>query len=872
MGDKDKLILAESAEALKNVDKRESSSKVPWYFANGFLLFWGLLFFAVVLPFFNKLPTPLTMEDAKRNVFIAERAYNNLYNLSNIGNKLTGSKENEVDAVNFLLSELAQIKANLQEDIFEMEIDVSKATGSYPYKTVLNMYRNVQSVVVKLSPKASNDENYLLVNSHYDSKPYTASAGDAGFMIVTMLEVLRVIASTKQTLEHPIVFLFNGAEENMMQASHGFVTQHKWASKCKVVVNLDAAGSGGREVLFQSGPSHPWLVNYYKKYVKHPFATTMAEEVFQLGIIPSDTDFRQFNTYGNIPGLDIAQITNGYVYHTKYDLSSIIPRGSLQNTGDNLLELVRGLANATELNDIEAYKTGHAVFFDFLGLYFVNYSEATGKSINFGVAGAVLIFIFISMWRMSAVSNASLCNVASWFILVIIVQIISFVLGLLLPIVVAYGMDALGLSLTYYSTPLLVVGLYVCPSLIGLSLPITLYYSVQRNEKISNAYHLQLALHSQAVILALLVLAATVYGLRTSYIFVIPLASYMISLAINLLTTLHDRGYAWTGVLKLSQVIPFLYSSYVIYTFVVVLTPMGARAGSASNRDLYIAVLAAVGTVLSFGFLIPVINAFRKPSFVVLSLFLVTAISLYLASSTQIGFPYRPKTSGQRVAYLQVRSKYYEYDGTLSKDFSGYLFNFQDRREDTPLKGTKVNLTGLASIKSECEEHMMCGLPLFDYRYVQNRLQSKFLKRDEPVQIPEPPTTLTKMAKTNINATTVRLEFNVTGPTYLSLFIKPYEDVTISGWSFLSSHLAKPPTAPLPYHIYITHGIDITPLNFYVDLTKADGDFDVPVLQLGVSGHYIQSPGDEEAVKFASSFPSFSILAQWPAIYQRYIF
>lgn len=225
--------MAESAEALKNVDKRESSSKVPWYFANGFLLFWGLLFFAVVLPFFNKLPTPLTMEDAKRNVFIAERAYNNLYNLSNIGNKLTGSKENEVDAVNFLLSELAQIKANLQEDIFEMEIDVSKATGSYPYKTVLNMYRNVQSVVVKLSPKASNDENYLLVNSHYDSKPYTASAGDAGFMIVTMLEVLRVIASTKQTLEHPIVFLFNGAEENMMQASHGFVTQHKWASKCK---------------------------------------------------------------------------------------------------------------------------------------------------------------------------------------------------------------------------------------------------------------------------------------------------------------------------------------------------------------------------------------------------------------------------------------------------------------------------------------------------------------------------------------------------------------------------------------------------------------------------------------------------------------
>lgn len=28
----------------------------------------------------------------------------------------------------------------------------------------------------------------------------------------------------------------------------------------------------------------------------------MAEEIFQAGIIPSDTDFRHFNLYGKIPG------------------------------------------------------------------------------------------------------------------------------------------------------------------------------------------------------------------------------------------------------------------------------------------------------------------------------------------------------------------------------------------------------------------------------------------------------------------------------------------------------------------------------------------------------------------------------------------
>ncbi|KAL7735866.1 hypothetical protein ACLKA6_017862 [Drosophila palustris] len=873
MSDKEKLISREAGEETsRNISERNSNDKPSWYFGTGFVLFWVLLFFAVVIPLFHRLPPALSTEDAISGEFIGERAYNTLNSLVNIGSKVVGSNTNEVSTVVFLLNEIADIRKDLLTDYFTMEVNVQQASGALRYAHMLDMYQGVQNVVVKLSAKNSTSESYLLVNSHFDTVLTSPGAGDDGFMVATMLEILRVMATTKETFTHPVVFLFNGAEESALQASHGFITQHKWAPNCKALINLDAAGSGGREYLFQSGPSHPWLVNYYKKSAKHPAATTLGEEVFQAGLIPSDTDFAAFTKYGKIPGLDIAQTTNGFIYHTKYDRTDVIPRGSIQNTGDNVLGLVRALANAPEMYNTQAYETGHAVYFDFLGLFFVSYSAETGQILNYSISGVTLVLILISVWRMSAISSLSCCHVVQRLIILLIIQIIALSLSLALPLLVAYYFDSFGLSLTYFSSPSLLIGLYICPSLIGLTLPITIYYQLQQKIKLPFKYHLQLGLHSWAIILSVVDILLTARGIRSAYVFTIPIGFYAMSMTLNMLTTFHDRGYSWTGLVMMGQAMPFLYSSSLFHLFLVVLIPMNGRSGSASNPDLFIAGLAAVGAILSFGFLLPLINMFRKPFTVVLALLVVTGTTIFLASSTQMGFPYRPRTNSHRVNYQHVRKIYYEYDGSESIDESGYLFSFQDRRLAEPMTG--VRLVGARFLREDCEKHMMCGVPLYDERWVEKRLEGIWVHRADSV-MPPITTNLTLLSKTVLeNNSTVRFEFQLEGPCHMSLFIQPYVDdyATLSNWSFDRSYLEDPPEYPLPYHIFYTNGIITTPLKFFLEISKTNGNFNVPLFQLGVSGHYIGSQGDALSQKFARSFPSYASVVEWPSTYLRYIF
>ncbi|XP_041675681.1 endoplasmic reticulum metallopeptidase 1-like [Drosophila eugracilis] len=861
-------IFNSASYGTRQLTKRLRNPRGPCFLASGFFLFWLLLYLAVVVPLFHSVPGPKFVEDASKGVFIAQRAMENLQNLVKIGPKVVGSENNENKTVQFLLNELSIIQKKVIDDLFDMEVDLQEVSGSYIHWTMVNKYQGVQNIVIKLSPKNCSSETYLLVNSHFDSKPTSPSAGDAGQMVAIILEVLRVISSTRQTFTHPVIFLLNGAEENPLQGSHGFITQHKWAPFCKVFLNLEGVAGGGRELLFQTGPNHPWLLDYYKENAVHPFATTLGEEIFQTGSLPSDTDFGILTKYGNLIGLDMAQSINGYTYHTKYDTYDIIPSNSVQSMGDNVLSLVRALSNASQLNNIGEYENGPSVFFDVLGLFFVNYTNKTGITLNFSVATVAIVLIYLSLRRMATSSEVSSSFILCWFLVILLVQIFAVGLALGLPLWIASSFDRNGLSLTYFSTPSLMFGLYVCPCLFGLLLPPYIFIGLPRHKKTYFRQQLHMILHAHAFILALLVITLTSYGLRSTYVVTWTLLLYVIALAINMITGLHNAGISWAAPVVIFQVFSFLYNTYLLYTLLQTMLAMMGRFGRSTNPDLIMCAINALGTVLAMGFLVPIVIIFRRPGLILFTLVTVASVSILAATCTHLGFPYRPRTSAERVPYLHVRRTFYEFDGNVSKEDSGYLFNFQDRLGPAPLQGTSVNLTGLVGIESECEKHMMCDQPLYDHRWVKNRLNAMWLPREELIDPPYIPEVKLINKMILANKTTVRFEFTINTTDHTSVFIQPLPDVNITNWSFPVEYIGQQTT----YHVYFSYGKDNTPLSFFIDLSKTNGNFEVPLFKLGVSAHFIGSKGDELSQKFAKSFPDFAVLIEWPTSYQRFIF
>ena len=198
----------------------------------------------------------------------------------------------------------------------------------------------------------------VLLAAHYDSVGAGPGASDDGAGVATVLEIARVFKSLPPP-RHSIGILIDEEEAGLLGAI-AFVKEHPWAREVRAAVNLEARGTSGPSMMFETGSDNAGLMPLYAASVKHP--VTSSFYYFGYKQMPNDTDFTVFKAAG-IQGFNFAYIGDVAHYHTPLDNFDNADPRSLQHHGDNALATVRALADA----DLDNHARGEAVFFDLFG-------------------------------------------------------------------------------------------------------------------------------------------------------------------------------------------------------------------------------------------------------------------------------------------------------------------------------------------------------------------------------------------------------------------------------------------------------------------------------------------------------------------------
>ncbi|MEJ3750375.1 M28 family peptidase, partial [Actinomycetes bacterium KLBMP 9797] len=217
----------------------------------------------------------------------------------------------------------------------EVQDTVGPEAGQLSGGAAGSAFARVRNVVARLPGSAPTGRVFLV--AHYDSVQVGPGGNDDGAGVATILEVARALTSGPRP-RNDVVFVLTDAEEACLCGAAAFVGSHPLAAGGGVALNLEARGSTGPVVMFETSRDNAALVGAYGRAAPHPIGTSFAVEVYRA--LPNDTDFTPFLDAG-FAGLNAAYIDGAALYHTPLDTPATMNRASLQQHGDNALALAR---------------------------------------------------------------------------------------------------------------------------------------------------------------------------------------------------------------------------------------------------------------------------------------------------------------------------------------------------------------------------------------------------------------------------------------------------------------------------------------------------------------------------------------------------
>ncbi|ETS62307.1 hypothetical protein PaG_03384 [Moesziomyces aphidis] len=589
-------------------------------------------------------------------LFSEANAVGVMHHLSvDVGYRIVGTKEH-VEAEDWLEDVLRRYEGSHDTGTPDApgrtHVEVFKQIGDGAHRfdfmssTVWKRYYSMSNLVVRISDGTEESKaNSLLLNAHLDSTLPSPGGADDGVGVAILLEALRVLTlpNTGRRLYNSVVLLFNDGEESLQDASHLYITQHNQTNAgVKAVVNLEACGTSGPELLFQATSQE--MIEAYS-HVPHPFGTVLANDVFSTGLILSDTDFRQFVEYGDkLTGLDMALVGNSYFYHTRKDIPKYLEPGATQHFGENTLAIIEHLClkngSAELLRNIEPHQSRHTlpIYFSIAGRYFVMLQNKAFKSIVMGLS-AFINFQLSSTVRTEA--NIGALNLTILSAVAAIVSMIGAALGANLVAVIMTRV--LGKGMSWYSHEFFPMLLYGPPAIAGVLVVQLLTAKLIKPHK--RPYLERASLSGLGIFFNLGLLGLNAFGIGSAYLMMLASITFTVVVTINdfvligvgqieeKLVAPDNRVSAY--VYPIMALIPGIVGVEGMASFLDLFVPLTGRMGEISPADHIIASIVAGLSFLSFPFAIPLAHRYTAENLkktIVALLALTAAVMAVFAS------------------------------------------------------------------------------------------------------------------------------------------------------------------------------------------------------------------------------------------------
>lgn len=253
-----------------------------------------------------------------------------------------------------------------QLEALGLDVEVQRAS-SVAHSPGVTSAAVVQNVVAHIP--GADSTGALLLMAHYDSVPSSPGASDDGAGVVAILEAARALLAGPP-LQNDVILLFTDGEEMGMLGARAFAAHHPRMADVRLALNLEARGSAGPVVLFQSSEANAELIATYAGVAPHPVTSSLLPAMYRL--LPNDTDLTVVLREG-VPGLNFAYADGWTSYHSGRDTVESLDERSLQHHGENVLALVRQFGSQ-DLRGVTS-AAEDAVFFSLLSRWVVHYPQ-----------------------------------------------------------------------------------------------------------------------------------------------------------------------------------------------------------------------------------------------------------------------------------------------------------------------------------------------------------------------------------------------------------------------------------------------------------------------------------------------------------------